>query len=134
MPRYVILRHETASNSPRPAHWDLMLETGEVLATWAMDELPVSGNVVAATRLADHRSDYLAYEGPISGNRGSVSRWDAGQYRVESETVTEWRLDMRGNQLDGILVLHRVADETDRWTAWLETRGSSFWSDRSIGG
>ncbi|MHB8970881.1 MAG: DNA polymerase ligase N-terminal domain-containing protein [Pirellulaceae bacterium] len=125
MPRYVILRHETASNSPRPTHWDLMLETGSVLATWALDALPVAGNVVAATRLADHRSDYLAYEGPISENRGSVARWDEGQYGVESQTVIQWRLTMRGNRLDGILVLRRVADELDRWTVWLEAGGSS---------
>ena len=32
---------------------------------------------------------------------------------------------MRGNRLDGILVLQRVADELDRWTVWLEAGGSS---------
>jgi hypothetical protein len=125
MSRYVILRHETPSDAPRPAHWDLLLETGEVLTAWALDALPQVGIVVEATRLADHRLAYLEYEGPISGNRGTVGRWDSGEFRVESATQAEWRLDLCGHRLDGILVLRQHADPRHRWTAELTTRRSS---------
>jgi hypothetical protein len=125
MSRYVILRHETPADSPRPVHWDLLLETGEVLTAWALDGLPELGIVVGATRLADHRLAYLEYEGPISGNRGTVGQWDAGEFRVESATQAEWRVDLCGNRLDGILVLRRLADETHHWTAQFTTRESS---------
>ena len=35
MPRYVILQHDTPPGYPRPLHWDLMLEQGRTLRTWA---------------------------------------------------------------------------------------------------
>ena len=116
MPRFVILRHDMPPHTNRPGHWDLMLETGGALATWALEELPESGYTRAAVRLADHRLDYLDFEGPVSGDRGTVTRWDAGQYRVESQSPTVWHVIVRGNQLNGQLVLEAVAEEPQRWT------------------
>ena len=75
MARYVILTHD----HPFP-HWDLMLEAGGVLRTWRLLSEPGPGRVVWAERLADHRIAYLEYEGPVSGGRGSVARWDYGTY------------------------------------------------------
>lgn len=75
MPRYVILTHD----HPFP-HWDLMLEDGGVLRTWRLLAEPAAGQVVRAEQLADHRLAYLDYEGPVSGGRGSVARWDHGTY------------------------------------------------------
>ena len=117
MPRYVILRHEMPADSPRPAHWDLMLETGTVLATWALDALPVVGN--------RRRGDTSGGSSPgLSRVRGSDfreprQRVAVGRRRVlwSPQTAAQWRLDLCGNRLDGILVLQRVADELDRWTA-----------------
>jgi len=74
MPRYVILEHDAADGR----HWDFMLAGGEALATWALAERPDAAGPVAARSLADHRVAYLDYEGPISGGRGSVTRWDQG--------------------------------------------------------
>jgi hypothetical protein len=92
-----------------------MLETGGVLATWALEDLPAAGQQVSAERLADHRIDYLDFEGPVSGNRGAVTRWDAGRYRVESQTAAAWHVRIRGSQLDGQLVLEAEVDEPQRW-------------------
>lgn len=64
MPRYVILEHDHPT-----LHWDLMLETGATLRTWRLSTLPASEHSVDATALPDHRSFYLDYEGPLSGNR-----------------------------------------------------------------
>ncbi|MFO1094461.1 MAG: DNA polymerase ligase N-terminal domain-containing protein [Planctomycetaceae bacterium] len=75
MPRYVILTHD----HPFP-HWDLMLESGGVLRTWRLLNEPATGRRVPAERLADHRLKYLDYEGPVSGGRGIVARWDYGTY------------------------------------------------------
>lgn len=45
--------------------------------TWrAIDWPPVAGDELI--RLADHRSAYLDYEGPVSDNRGRVRRIAAG--------------------------------------------------------
>jgi hypothetical protein len=95
MPRFVILLHECPGDRPRATHCDLMLEVGSALETWALRQVPqgwceldlsqdlfARSNSVKAQRIADHRLAYLDYEGPVSGDRGSVRRLDAGQYRV----------------------------------------------------
>jgi hypothetical protein len=77
MPRYVILTHDHPF-----LHWDLMLEDGGVLRTWRLLEEPAVGRTVPAEKLPDHRLAYLDYEGPVSGDRGNVVRWDYGTYDV----------------------------------------------------
>ena len=59
-----------------------MLEQDGVLRTWALAEEPAAQAEIAAEALGDHRLDYLEYEGPVSGDRGSVSRWDEGEYEM----------------------------------------------------
>jgi hypothetical protein len=68
------------------SHWDLLLEldNGELL-TWQIASLPdlkrlTQSLEIPAKRLKNHRSIYLDYEGPISGNRGSVQRLASGTY------------------------------------------------------
>jgi hypothetical protein len=114
MPRYIILLHETSSPQRGPVHWDFMLETGGVLRTWALAEEPAAKREIAADQLADHRLAYLEYEGPISGDRGSVTRWDAGEYRSISESAGELRVALKGQKLSGEVVLRRE-EGSQRW-------------------
>jgi hypothetical protein len=74
MPRFVVLHHDW----PTP-HFDLMLEVGGVLKTWRLAVEPINDEPINAVLIADHRLDYLDYEGPVSGNRGNVKRWDGGE-------------------------------------------------------
>ena len=83
MPRFVILRHD----HPRGVHFDFMLEAGGVLKTWALPEPPRPGVEMECEALGDHRLAYLDYEGPISGDRGSVVRWDRGEYAVSGRAT-----------------------------------------------
>ena len=78
LPRFVILHHL----SPVGEHWDVMLEMDSALATWSIPPQHPAGNsfTCTATRLPDHRKDYLEYEGEISGNRGTVTRVSSGTY------------------------------------------------------
>jgi hypothetical protein len=77
MPRFVILEHDHPE-----LHWDLMLESGDVLRTWRLLRPPdTPGETIDAIAIGDHRKAYLDYEGPVSGGRGNVKRWDAGEYR-----------------------------------------------------
>src|SRR5262245_11174038 len=92
MPRYVILRHETPKSDRAPIHWDFMLESDGILRTWALAELPVLQREIAADELADHRLAYLDYEGPISGDRGTVTQWDAGEYQLRGESADELQI------------------------------------------
>ncbi len=117
MPRFVVLRHETPPGADRPAHWDLMFEYGTRLRTWAVCQLPSADLDVEAERLADHRCDYLDYVGPVSRNRGTVSRWDAGDYEITCERPDQWTVQLSGQRWTGQLSLRLEDQQTARWTA-----------------
>jgi hypothetical protein len=76
VPRFVVLEHDWPTR-----HWDLLLEAGPVLKAWRLLSEPGNGRAVPAEPNFDHRFLYLEYEGPLSGNRGSVRRWDAGTFQ-----------------------------------------------------
>ena len=112
MPQFVILRHD----SPRGVHFDFMLESGGVLKTWALPQPPQPGLEMPCEALADHRLAYLDYEGPISGDRGSVTRWDRGTCTIERESDTEWAVNLSGEKLTGRATLHRLPNDPNGWT------------------
>ncbi len=120
MGRYVILRHDFATRG-RDVHWDLMLEVGQVLRTWALADAPAFGTAIAAEQLSDHRLAYLDYEGPISGNRGSISRWDCGQFTILSESPDRLDLRITGDRLKGDATLRRQAEDSATWEFALQT-------------
>jgi hypothetical protein len=114
MPRFVILEHDHPE-----LHWDLMLEAGEALCTWRLARPPLEpGETIAASKLADHRLHYLDYEGPVSGGRGTVKRWDAGSYvALGASGETTRHLQLHGMRVRGLVRL--APDTADRWTfAW----------------
>ena len=115
MPRFVILRHETPADYPRPAHYDLMLEQEGVLWTWALDKLPAGGEIVIAERLPDHRLAYLDYEGEIAGGRGSVSQVEAGECEWLEQSAVELRVRLRGTGLGRILRLTLRPEDHGQW-------------------
>jgi hypothetical protein len=120
MPRFVILYHEMPAGAPRASHWDLMLDRGETLATWALDEPLVPEHEVAAQQLADHRRDYLDYEGPVSGNRGHVTRWDAGTFTGEL-SADKIAVALHGVRCHGTLKLSReTSSDPRRWRVYLD--------------
>lgn len=118
MPRFVVLRHETPPNYARPLHWDLMLEAGGALWTWALEQEPRFDATIVAWALADHRLDYLTYEGPISRNRGMVSRWDAGTYELVRQDDEELVVRMCGARLAAKATITRQGDDDQRWIVW----------------
>ena len=111
MPRFVVLRHETPPGFERPSHWDFMLEKGDVLQTWALLSDPSSERSQTAETLDDHRPAYLDREGPISGGRGSVTRWDEGRYEILRETNRELVVRLQGKLLLGEVTLSRGDEE-----------------------
>lgn len=74
--RSVLLRHTLPDGS---AHLDWMIERRDGtfgLITFRLQlgiDLSAPGRF-RAERIGDHRRDYLEYEGPVSGGRGSVVR------------------------------------------------------------
>ena len=115
MARFVVLLHETPAGYSRKTHFDLMLEVGDSLRTWALDKLPATDETVSAERLPDHRPVYLDYEGQLGGGRGGVSRVDQGDYDSIDETAVRWVVRLQGSKLMGTLVLAQDANDAQRW-------------------
>jgi hypothetical protein len=115
MSRFVLLYHDCPPDYVRPSHWDLMLESGDVLRTWALERLPrgwdewrkrtaeqhpacaalADADEVAVEPLGDHRREYLEFEGEVSGGRGSVIRVARGEYVIEEEPAGAWLVSLR---------------------------------------
>lgn len=135
MPRFVLLYHDCPPGYARPSHWDFMMEAGDVLRTWALEQLPqnwtkaraattrqhpqcpslAESNEVAALQLGEHRRDYLEIEGSLRGDRGSVVRVAAGDYASERESCDEWRITLSGDAIAGRVVLRRSVTPA-QWT------------------
>lgn len=112
MPRFALLRHD----SPRGLHWDFFLELNETLRTWALDEMPQDGKIVSCIALGDHRLAYLDYEGPISGERGNVLRWDEGEFQVEEADESRLTTQIDGRWLKGRVVLWHQGVSPENWS------------------
>ena len=89
-------------------HWDFMLEKEASLRTWRLAQAPCPGRAIDATELDDHRLAYLDYEGPVSGNRGSVRRWDRGEFAWVGNAPDRIDVELRGAVLCGRAVIERV--------------------------
>ena len=107
MPRFVVLTHDHPT-----LHWDLLLEAGEVLRSWRLAFPPETPGEIGATAIPDHRLRYLDYEGEISGGRGSVTRWDAGEYTGGQLPDETWDIRLAGKRLQGTARLERDEQET----------------------
>lgn len=142
MPRFVLLYHDCPPNYERPSHWDFMLESGDVLRTWALAQLPDDWRVaharthaafpncpaladnteVAAQQLSDHRRDYLEFEGELTNNRGRVIRVAQGSYEMAAESASKWQVLLSGTTIDGPLQLERNGAGEIHWTLSLTFR------------
>jgi hypothetical protein len=112
LPRYVILHHVVAGGQ----HWDLMLDQGQALATWQLASDPAilappdAQAAIPARRIGDHRHEYLDYQGPVSRQRGHVSRVDKGTYELIQQTTAGWRVRLNGELLHGEFCVSSAAE------------------------
>lgn len=117
MPRFVILEHDFPV-----LHWDFMLESKGVLLTWRLPHPPHSEGIeMTAEAIGDHRSAYLDYEGPVSGNRGKVTRWDFGTYETQAgPSLEEVVAKIKGGRLTGTVRLNK-GPESWKFAYWPES-------------
>lgn len=120
--RYVILHHE---DIPNP-HFDLLFETSPIanLVTWRSDVWPILTEI-SLLKQPDHRREYLVYEGPVSGDRGRVTRVEAGEYYSRIDIDGDWFI-LFTTQPSGWLSLRH--DGGDRWNA-SGGRGTNVWNE-----
>ncbi len=124
--RFVVQRHQA-----RNLHYDLRLEIGGVLKSWAVPKGPSMNP--AEKRLAIHTEDhpmkYLTFEGTIpKGNYGAgkMAIWDTGTFSLIAETnkngleqleAGELKLNFQGDKLRGdfTLVKTGAGSKKDQW-------------------
>ena len=125
--RFVLLFHRVSDSfidqQDRGSHWDLLLEHENQLASWAIDENPFDNESrpVVAIKIHPHRMEYLEYEGPVSNDRGSVTRHERGVFRWLTNGRNEVVLDIQGERAKGIIRMERVAG--DAWHVTFERSG-----------
>jgi hypothetical protein len=127
----VLLRHDLPDKT---WHVDWMLardsQAKEALITFRLDrplfEL-ARGMHLEAKRIADHRPAYLDYQGPVSGNRGTVSR--LGEGRITSVILGAAAFCGRstGNDELQLEIIWNLSDRQLMQQLRLIRRGSQLW-------
>lgn len=114
---YVIHKHQASR-----LHYDLRLEEGGVLKSWAIPKNPINKEGVKrlAVETEDHPLGYESFEGTIPEpeyGAGTVEIWDSGEY-IPLETTSGKRIvELKGKKLQGRFALIKLKPEKgkDNW-------------------
>ena len=120
---FVVQRH-----AARRLHYDLRLELGGVLKSWAVPKGPTLDpkEKRLAVHVEDHPIEYGSFEGTIpAGNYGAgvVSVWDTGTWELLGDVPAEQQLErgdfkfaLHGSKLLGNFALVRIkSSKKDEW-------------------
>ena len=92
-------------------HWDLRLEIGGVLRSWAIPKNPVDvnyGTKRLAIHVEDHPIEYADFEGEIPAGMygaGTVKIYDSGEFILEDERDNKLSFELKGKKLNGVFNL-----------------------------
>ena len=128
---FVVQRHQA-----RRLHYDLRLEVGGTLKSWAVPKGPTLDpkEKRLAVHVEDHPIEYGEFEGTIpTGNYGAgqVTIWDSGTYDVLGEPGAEAQLErgdfkfqLHGSKLLGTYALVRI--KSSKKNEWLLLKKPDF--------
>jgi bifunctional non-homologous end joining protein LigD len=111
----------------RRLHYDLRLESGGVLKSWAVPKgIPqTSGDRRLAVETEDHPYEYGSFEGSIPKGQygaGTVKIWDKGYYEPKLWEKDKIEVTLKGQTLKGRYVLVRLKNAKED-NAWLLLKG-----------
>jgi len=103
--RYVIHKHTRGTDT----HWDLMIEWGDVLKTWRLDNPPekLSSEKTKATPIADHDKKFLTYQGPVNNGTGTAEIVDEGICNVILNEKKDLTISFEGKFLKGSIAFEQ---------------------------
>ena len=117
--RFVIHEHHATR-----LHFDLRLEMGGVLKSWALPKGPSMKpeDKRLAVLVPDHSIEYGSFEGTLpegTYGAGEVRIWDEGEYGSEADPETQFtkgriKFEFYGSKLRGEFVLVRIGG-TENW-------------------
>ncbi len=120
--RFVVQRHRASR-----LHYDLRLEAGGVLASWAVPKGPTLDPDVRrmAVHVEDHPLEYFDFEGVIAAGEyggGDVIVWDWGTWSLAKGEdplaaidAGDLHFDLRGTKLGGRFALIRKKADDKQW-------------------
>lgn len=94
--------------------------------TWRLSSPPDVAATLVAEELPDHRLMYLDYEGPVSGNRGTVIPWDVGRFHWMTATESQISVWLEGIRWSGKITLKRLASGWSAEALTANTTGRTF--------
>ena len=106
MPRLVVHEHTRAGR----VHYDLMLESPQMLWTWRFEGFPGSASEQSCQRIQDHDARFLTYEGSLSPGNGSVRIVERGTFDLLSARENEVHFTARGQKVSGACRLLRKGE------------------------
>ena len=125
--RFVVQRHRATR-----LHYDLRLEAGGVLISWAVPKGPTLDPKVRrlAVHVEDHALDHFDFEGVIPAGKvggGDVIVWDWGTWSADDPDLDlaaavrggDVHVDLRGEKLAGRFVLVRRGEQRGGKEQWL---------------
>ena len=119
---FVIQEHHA-----RRLHYDLRLESGGVLKSWAVPKgMPENSEQRRlAVETEDHPFEYASFEGTIPAGQygaGTVKIWDKGHYETKVWENDKIEFTLNGQRLKGRYVLVRLKKAKDD-KSWLLLKG-----------
>lgn len=118
--RFVVHEHHASH-----LHFDLRLELGGVLKSWAVPKGPSldTGQKRLAVEVEDHPVGYIDFEGRIAEGKygaGEVVIWDDGEYLAGDDAVNQLAqgrlsFQLHGKKLRGEFNLVKMKNRTRQW-------------------
>jgi hypothetical protein len=111
MKRHFVIHKHTQEGQ---VHWDLMIESGNKLKTWRLDNPPEKSATekTKATPIFDHDKKFLTYQGPVNKGKGTVEIADEGNCTIELTSEKEMKIIFEGNKLSGSF---RLVQQQNDW-------------------
>lgn len=119
MPIFVVHEHHATH-----LHWDLRLEIGGLLRSWALPKTPprTKGIKRLAIQVEDHVRSYAKFEGEIPEGQygaGKVTIWDRGIFHLTEKGETKLVFELKGLKLIGKYALIRTHYGDKPEKSWL---------------
>ncbi len=119
MPIFVIHEHHARNH-----HWDLRLEIGGLLKSWAVPKQPprTKGIKRLAIQVPDHVRSYAKFEGEVPEGQygaGKVKIWDKGKFHLIEKTKDKIEFELKGLKLKGKYVLVKTDYGKEPGKNWL---------------
>ncbi|HET6913219.1 MAG TPA: DNA ligase D [Rhodanobacteraceae bacterium] len=133
--RFVIHLHHA-----RRRHFDLRLQVGGSLRSWAVPKGPSRDPSIKhlAVQVEDHPLSYAGFEGTIPEGHygaGTVAIWDEGTWSTDGSATAQLekghlRFELHGARLRGRWSLVRTSGKSSDKPQWLLIKGEDQYTDR----